>query len=70
MKKATVPPTIKEKARLAFIREKASQMKDKSRHSYPVPGPFAVIDSARAIEHYDPEPEENSSAADSICCRV
>lgn len=66
MKKATVPPTIKEKARLAFIREKASQMKDKSRHSYPVPGPFAVIDSARAIEHYDPEPEENSSAADSI----
>lgn len=57
---------IKEKARLAFIREKASQMKDKSRHSYPVPGPFAVIDSARALEHYDPEPEENSCAADRI----
>lgn len=57
---------IKEKARLAFIREKASQMKDKSRHKYSVPGPFTVIDGARALEHYDPEPEENSSAADSI----
>lgn len=66
MKKASAPPTIKEKARLAFIREKASQMKDKSRHKHPVPGPFMVIESARAIEHYDPEPEENSSAADSI----
>lgn len=66
MKKANAPPTIKEKARLAFIREKASQMKDKSRHSYPVPGPFAVIDSARVLEHHDPEQEENSSAADSI----
>ena len=66
MKKANAPPTIKEKARLVFIREKASQMKEKSRHSYPVPGVFTVIDSARAIEHYDPEPEENSSAADSI----
>ena len=57
---------IKEKDRLAFIREKASQMKDKSRHKYSVPGPFTVIDGARALEHYDPEPEENSSAADSI----
>ena len=47
MKKANAPPTIKGKARLAFIREKASQMKDKSRHSYPVPGVFTVIDSAR-----------------------
>ena len=35
MKKANAPPTIKEKARLVFIREKASQMKEKSRHSYP-----------------------------------
>ena len=66
MKKANAPPTIKEKARLAFIRGKVSQMKEKSRHSYPVPGPFAVIDSARALEHYDPEQEENSSAADSV----
>ena len=57
---------IKEKARLAFIREKVSQMKEKSRHKYSVPGPFTVIDSARALEHYDPEPEENSSAADSV----
>ena len=57
---------IKEKARLAFIREKASQMKEKSRHKYSVPGPFTVIDGARAIEHHDPEPEENSSAADSV----
>lgn len=66
MKKANAPPTIKEKARLAFIRENASQMKEKSRHKYSVPGPFTVIDSARALEHYDPEPEENSSAADSV----
>ena len=65
MKKATAP-TIKEKARLAFIREKASQMKEKSRHSYPVPGVFTVIDRARVLEHHDPEPEENSSAADSV----
>lgn len=66
MKKANAPPTIKEKARLAFIRKKASQMKDKSRHKYSVPGPFTVIDGARALEHYDPEPEENSCAADSL----
>lgn len=57
---------IKEKARLAFIREKASQMKEKSRHKYSVPGPFTAIDGARALEHYDPEPEENSCAADSL----
>ena len=66
MKKANAPPTIKEKARLAFIREKASQMKDKSRHKYSVPGPFTAIDSARVIERNDPEPEENSCAADSV----
>ena len=66
MKKANVPPTIKEKVRLAFIREKASQMKDKSRHKYSVPGIFTVIDGARALEHNDPEPEENSSAIDRI----
>lgn len=57
---------IREKARLAFIREKASQMKEKSRHKYSVPGPFTVIDGARALEHYDPEPEDNSCAADSL----
>lgn len=57
---------IKEKARLAFIREKASQAKEKSRHKHLVPGPFTVIDGARGIEHHDPEPEENSSAIDSI----
>lgn len=66
MKKANAPPNIKEKARLAFIREKVSQAKEKSRHSYPVPGPFTVIDRARVLEHHDPEPEENSSAADSV----
>ena len=66
MKKANAPPTIKEKARLAFIREKASQMKEKSRHKYSVPGIFTVIDGARALEHNDPEPEENSCAADSV----
>lgn len=65
IKKATAP-TVKEKARLAFIREKASQMKDKSRHKYSVPGPFTVIDGARALVHYDPEPEESNSAADSV----
>ena len=57
---------IKEKARLVFIREKASQMKEKSRHKHLVPGPFTVIDGARALEHYDLEPEENSSATDSV----
>ena len=66
MKKANAPPTVKEKARLAFIREKASQVKDKSRHKYSVPGPFMFIDGARVIEHHDPEPEENSSAIDRI----
>lgn len=66
MKKANAPPTIKEKARLVFIREKASQMKEKSRHKHLVPGPFTVIDGARALEHHDPDPEENSSAADSL----
>ena len=66
MKKATAPPTVKEKARLAFIREKASQAKEKSRRKYSVPGPFTVIDEARVIEHHDPEPEENSSAIDRI----
>ena len=66
MKKANVPPTIKGKARLAFIREKASQMKEKSQHKYSVPGPFTVIDGARALEHYDPESEESSSAADRV----
>lgn len=57
---------IKEKARLAFIREKASQMKDKSRHKYSVPEPFTAIDGARVIEHHDPEQEESNSAADSV----
>ena len=57
---------IKEKARLVFIREKASQAKEKSRHKHLVPGPFTVIDGARGIEHHDPEPEENSSAIDRI----
>lgn len=66
MKKANAPPTIKGKARLAFIREKASQMKEKPRHKHSVPGIFTAIDGARVIEHHDPEPEENSSAADRI----
>ena len=57
---------IKEKARLVFIREKASQMKEKSRRNHPVPGVFTLIDSARAFENHDPEPEENSSAIDRI----
>ena len=66
MKKANAPPTIKEKARLAFIREKASQMKEKSRRKHSVPGVFTVIDGARALEHHDPEQEESNSAADSV----
>ena len=57
---------IMEKARLVFIREKASQAKEKSRHKHLVPGPFTVIDGARALEHHDPEPEENSCAIDRI----
>lgn len=66
MKKANAPPTVKEKARLVFIREKASQAKEKSRRKYSVPGIFTVIDGARALAHHDPEPEENSSAIDRI----
>lgn len=44
MKKANAPPTVKEKARLVFIREKASQAKEKSRHKHLVPGPFTLND--------------------------
>ena len=66
MKKANAPPTITEKARLAFIREQASPMKEKSRHKHSVPGIFTVIDGARALEHHDPEQEESNSAADSV----
>lgn len=56
---------IKEKARYSFIREKANQLQEKSRHTSAVPGAFTVIDGARRLEQYGADREENSSATDS-----
>lgn len=58
--------TVKEKARYAFIREKANQIQEKSRHNYSVPGTFTVIDRARDMKQYGSDPEESSSATDRI----
>lgn len=57
---------IKEKARYAFVREKANQVREKPRHSSPVPGPFSVIDTVQRIERFGYEPEEETSAVDGI----
>ena len=57
---------IKEKARYTFIREKANQLQEKSRHTSAVPGAFTVIDGARRIEQCGSDPEGSSSATDSI----
>lgn len=57
---------VKEKARYAFIREKANQMQEKSRHKYSVPGAFTVIDKARDMKKYGADPEESNSATDSL----
>ena len=57
---------VKEKARYAFIREKANQIQEKSRHKYSVPGAFTVIDRARDIKQYGSDTEESNSATDSL----
>lgn len=57
---------VKEKARYAFIREKANQIQEKSRHNYFVLGTFTVIDRARDIKQYGSDPEESNSATDRI----
>ena len=48
---------LKEKARYVFIRERTIQLKKRSRHTFDVPGHFAV---------QEPEQEEESSAADQV----
>lgn len=57
---------VKEKARYAFIREKANQIQEKSRHKYSVPGAFTVIDRARDIKQYGSDTVESNSATDSL----
>lgn len=65
MKKAKEPPTIKEKSRYTFIREKTKQLQKISRHRYPVPGYFMARDAVQRMEPDDPDFEE-STATDSI----
>lgn len=65
MKKAKDPPTIKEKARYTFIREKTKQLQKISRRRYPVPGYFMALDAVQRMELNDPDPEE-STTTDSI----
>ena len=48
---------LKEKARYVFIREKTKQPKERPRHTFDVPGHFAV---------QEPEQQEESSAADQV----
>ena len=48
---------LKEKARYAFIRERTKQLKERPRHTFDVPGHFAV---------QEPKQEEESSAADQV----
>lgn len=48
---------LKEKARYVFIREKTKQLKERPRHTFDVPGHFAV---------QEPEQQEESSAADQV----
>lgn len=48
---------LKEKARYAFIRERTKQLKERPRHTFDVPGHFAV---------QEPKQQEESSAADQV----
>ena len=48
---------LKEKARYAFIRERTKQLKERPRHTFDVPGRFAV---------QEPEQEEEISATDQV----
>lgn len=58
--------TVKEKGRHAFIRQKAREQQEKSRHSYHVPGYFTTIDAIQRMEQYGVDTEESSSVTDSI----
>ena len=57
---------IKEKARYAFIRQRAKEQQEESRHSYHVPGYFTTIDAIQRMEQYGVDTEESSSVTDSI----
>lgn len=57
---------IKEKARYAFIRQKAREQREKSRYRNYAPGYFATIDTIQRMEQYGADTEESSSATDSI----
>lgn len=56
---------IKEKARYAFIRQRAKEQQEESRHSYHVPGYFTAIGVIHRMEQYGSDPEK-SSATDGI----
>lgn len=58
--------TVKEKARYAFIRQKAREQREKSRYRNYAPGYFATIDTIQRMEQYGADTEESSSATDSI----
>lgn len=59
-------PTVKEKARHAFIRQRARERQKKSRHRNYAPGYFATIDTIQRMEQYGAGTEESGSAAGSI----
>lgn len=56
----------KEKGRHAFIRQRAKERQEKSRHRSRVPGYFTIIDAIQHMEQYSADPEESNSTADSI----
>lgn len=61
---------IEEKGRYAFIRERANQMQEKSRHKPYVPGLFTVIDETISAEQRDADAEENSPSAENAAHEV
>lgn len=67
---------IKEKARYAFIRQRAKEQQEESRHSYHVPGYFTAIGVIHRMEQYGSDPEKSSAtdgierAAVSAACRA
>lgn len=68
--------TVKEKGRHAFIRQRAKERQEKSRHSYHVPGYFTAIGVIHRMEQYGSDPEKSSAtdgierAAVSAACRA
>ena len=58
--------TVKEKERHAFIRQRAEEQQEISRHIISVPGYFTTIDAIHRMEQYGSDPEESSSITDSI----